>query len=79
VGDRGTLAEIDRTGAVVAMHHEGGNLEDVTVHGPSGRLVLLAEKKGDLVVWDPAAAAETARFALDVAGVLGRARGPEPG
>ena len=72
VGDRGTLAEIDRTGAVVAMHHVGGNLEDVTVHGPSGRLVLLAEKKGELVVWDPAAAAETARFALDVAGVLGR-------
>jgi len=72
VGDRGTLAEIDRTGAVVAMHHVGGNLEDVTVHGPSGRLILLAEKKGELVVWDPAAASETARFALDVAGVLGR-------
>ena len=72
VGDRGTLAEIDRAGAVVAMHHVGGNLEDVTVHGPSGRLVLLAEKKGELVVWDPASASETARFALDVAGVLGR-------
>jgi len=72
VGDRGTLAEIDRAGAVVAMHHVGGNLEDVTVHGPSGRLVLLAEKKGELVVWDPVSASETARFALDVAGVLGR-------
>lgn len=72
VGDRGTLAEIDRAGAVVAMHHVGGNLEDVTVHGPSGRLVLLVEKKGELVVWDPASASETARFALDVAGVLGR-------
>jgi uncharacterized protein YjiK len=56
----------------VARHHVGGNLEDVTVHGPSGRLVLLAEKKGELVVWDPAAAAETARFPLDVAALLGR-------
>jgi len=72
VGDRGTLAEIEPTGAVVATHHVGGNLEDVTVHGPSGRLVLLAEKKGELVVWDPATASETARFALDVAGFLGR-------
>jgi uncharacterized protein YjiK len=72
VGDRGTLVEVERTGTVVATHHVGGNLEDVTVHGPSGRLVLLAEKTGELVVWDPAAAAETARFALDVAGVLGR-------
>jgi len=72
VGDRGTLLEVERTGAVVATHHVGGNLEDVTVHGPSGRLVLLAEKKGELVVWDPATASEMARFALDVAGVLGR-------
>jgi uncharacterized protein YjiK len=72
VGDRGTLAEIGRTGAVVATHHVRGNLEDVTVHEPSGRLVLLAEKKGELVVWDPATASETARFTLDVAGVLGR-------
>ena len=49
-----------------------GNLEDVTVHEPSGRLVLLAEKKGELVVWDPATASETARFTLDVAAILGR-------
>jgi uncharacterized protein YjiK len=72
VGDRGTLVEVEPTGAVAARHHVGGNLEDVTVHGPSGRLVLIAEKKGELVVWDPAAAAETARFPLDVAGLLGR-------
>ena len=49
-----------------------GNLEDVAVHAPSGRLVLLAEKKGELVVWDPASARETARFPLDVAAVLGK-------
>jgi uncharacterized protein YjiK len=72
VGDRGTLAEVEPSGAVVARHHVRGNLEDLTVHEPSGRLVLLAEKKGELVVWDPATAAETARFPLDVAAVLGR-------
>jgi len=72
VGDRGNLVEIAPTGAVIASQSVEGNLEDVTVHGPSGRLVLLAEKKGELVVWDPAAASETARFALDVAGILGR-------
>ena len=72
VGDRGTLAEIEPSGAVVATHQVKGNLEDVTVHAPSGRLVLLAEKKGELVVWDPASASETARFPLDVAGILGR-------
>jgi uncharacterized protein YjiK len=73
VGDRGTLAEIEPSGAVVARHHVAGNLEDVTVHEPSGRLVLLAEKRGELVVWDMATASETARFPLDVPAVLGRA------
>jgi uncharacterized protein YjiK len=72
VGDRGSLAELEPSGAVVATHRVKGNLEDVTVHTPSGRLVLLAEKKGELVVWDPASASETARFPLDVAGILGR-------
>jgi uncharacterized protein YjiK len=72
VGDRGTLAECAPEGTVVAVHHVRGNLEDVTVHEPSGRLVLLAEKKGELVAWDPATASETARFELDVAGILGR-------
>ena len=72
VGDRGTLTEIAPSGAVKATHHVRGNLEDVAVHGPSGRLVLLAEKRGELVVWDPASASDAARFPLDVAGLLGR-------
>jgi uncharacterized protein YjiK len=72
VGDRGSLVEIAPTGAAVGSHTVKGNLEDVTVHAPSGRLVLLAEKKGEIVVWDPASSAETARFPLDVAGILGR-------
>ncbi len=72
VGDRGSLVEIDPSGAVVAKHRVKGNLEDVTVHAPTGTLVLLAEKKGELVVWDPATGTEQARFPMDVAGVLGR-------
>ena len=72
VGDRGSLAEIEPSGAVVATHKVKGNLEDVTVHTPSGTLVLLAEKKGELVIWDPASASETARFPLDIVGILGR-------
>jgi uncharacterized protein YjiK len=72
VGDRGTLAEVDPSGTVVARYHPKGNLEDVTVHGPSGHLVLLAEKKGELVVWDPVRGVEAARFTLDVPAVLGR-------
>jgi uncharacterized protein YjiK len=72
VGDRGTLAELEPDGRLVRRHRVKGNLEDVAVHTPSGRLVLLAEKKGELVVFDPASAAETARFKLDLAAILGR-------
>ena len=72
VGDRGTLAEIGAAGPVLKLHRVKGNLEDVAVHVPTGRLVLLAEKQGELVVWDPAAASETARFPLDAAALLGR-------
>jgi len=72
VGDRGSLVELEPSGALVATHRVKGNLEDVTVHAPSGTLVLLAEKKGELVVWNPASASETTRFPLDVAGILGR-------
>jgi uncharacterized protein YjiK len=72
VGDRGTLAEIEPGGRVVRLHRVKGNLEDLAVHAATGRLVLLAEKKGELVVWDPASAGETARFPLDVAAILGK-------
>jgi uncharacterized protein YjiK len=72
VGDRGTLAELEPGGRILATHRIKGNLEDVAVHGPSGRLVLLAEKKGELVVFDPAAGRETGRFPLDVGAVLGK-------
>ena len=59
-------------GNVLKLHRVKGNLEDVAVHTPSGRLVLLAEKKGELVVWDPGSASELARFPIDMVGVLGK-------
>jgi uncharacterized protein YjiK len=70
VGDRGSLAEVEPGGKLLRTHRVRGNLEDVAVHTPSGRLVLLAEKKGELVVWDPKTASETGRFPLDVAALL---------
>ncbi len=72
VGDRGTLVEARADGEETARWKVGGNLEDVAVHPPSGRLVLLAEKKGELVVFDPAKGVETGRFPLDLPAVVGQ-------
>ena len=49
----------------------GGNLEDVALHTPSGRLVLLSEKKGELIVFDPATGQRTGKFRIDAAALLG--------
>ena len=73
VGDGGTLADLGPDGQRAEMWRVKGNLEDVTFHRPSGRLVLLAEKKAELIVWDVATHAERHRFALDLEAVLGEA------
>ncbi len=79
VGDDGTLAELDADGRVQGeVVTVGGNLEDVTVHGPSGLLVLLSEAAGELIVWDPRARRETGRARLDAEALLGR-RPTDPG
>jgi uncharacterized protein YjiK len=72
VGDEGTLAAVDAAGRTLHTSTIGGNLEDVTVHGPSGLLVLLAEARGELIAWDPEARRETGRWQLDTAALLGR-------
>jgi uncharacterized protein YjiK len=72
VGDDGTLAEMDAAGKTLHTTTIGGNLEDVTVHGPSGLLILLGEARAELIAWDPAARRETGRWALDTAALLGR-------
>ncbi len=73
VGDEGSLVEVATDGRVVAQIRTGGNLEDVAVHTPSGRLVLLSEKKGELVVLDPATGKKTGKFQLDDQALLGEA------
>ena len=40
--------ELDQDGTALRSEKLGGNLEDVAVHGPSGLLVLLSEKKAEL-------------------------------
>ncbi|MBX7185311.1 MAG: SdiA-regulated domain-containing protein [Vicinamibacteria bacterium] len=73
VGDEGSLVEVATDGKVVAQIPTGGNLEDVAVHTPSGRLVLLSEKKGELIVLDPSTGKKTGKFKLDDVALLGEA------
>jgi uncharacterized protein YjiK len=72
VGDEGSLVEVSRDGNVLAQMKTGGNLEDLAVHEPSGRLVLLSEKKGELIVVD-GAGQKTGQFKLDAPALLGEA------
>ena len=73
VGDEGSLVEVSTDGRMVARIPTGGNLEDVALHTPSGRLVLLSEKKGELIVLDPATGKKTGKFKLDDQALLGEA------
>lgn len=73
VGDEGSLVEVATDGKVAAQIPTGGNLEDVAVHSPSGRLVLLSEKKGELVVLDPVSGKKTGKFKLEDEALLGEA------
>jgi len=75
IGDEGSLARVDLQGNVVAHFPVKGNLEDVAFHAPSGKLVILNEKKGELLITDPQTGAVGARFTLDVAALLGPAAG----
>lgn len=75
VGDEGKLAEMDTSGNVVRSVALPGNLEDVAVHTPTGRLVVLDELKSELILYDPAAQKELRRWRLDRPALLGRAAG----
>ena len=75
VGDEGRLVELDDNGSVLRSDKLGGNLEDVAVHTPSGLVVLLSEKKAELLVWDPIGHAEVRRVKIDQEAVLGQAPG----
>ncbi len=75
IGDEGSLARVDLQGNVVASFPVKGNLEDVAFHPPSGKLIILNEKKGELLVTDAQTGTVTGRFMLDAASLLGPAAG----
>jgi uncharacterized protein YjiK len=72
VGDEGSLSELDEQGGLLRTATLKGNLEDVVVHGPSGRLVMISEKKSTLILYDPVARQEIRRWKLDHAALVGQ-------
>lgn len=72
VGDEGRVVELDTHGAVLRRFSFRGNLEDVAFHPPSGSLVLLSEKRSELILYDPAAGQEIRRWRMDSRALLGR-------
>jgi uncharacterized protein YjiK len=74
VGDEGTLAELDETGKLLRTDSVKGNLEDVTVHTPSGRLVLISEKSSTLILFDPVKHEELRRWHVKPSELLGESR-----
>ena len=73
VGDEGTLFELDKNARVIKEHTAvKGNLEDLTVHSPSGNLLLLSEKKSELVLYDPASEQELRRWKVKRKDLLGQ-------
>ena len=75
VGDEGSLVELDTEARVMKSHPVKGNLEDLTVHTPTGNLLLLSEKKSQLIFYDPVAEQELRRWKMSRADLLGQ----EPG
>lgn len=72
VGDEGSLAELDAQGNFVRMTAVAGNLEDVTVHPPSGNLVLVDEAGSRLIVFDPRTRQVVSRWKLDADALVGK-------
>jgi uncharacterized protein YjiK len=71
VGDEGSLAELGPEGQVINTTKIEAQIEDVTVHTPSGSLVLVSETRSELILYDPATRQERRRWPIDLASVLG--------
>ncbi len=71
VGDEGALAELDGEGKVVNTTKIEAQIEDVTVHTPSGLLVLVSESRSELILFDPVSRQEKKRWPLDLEATLG--------
>jgi len=71
VGDEGAIAELDDKGHPLKTTKIEAQIEDVTVHTPSGALILVSESRSELVLFDPASGQERKRWPIDLASVLG--------
>jgi uncharacterized protein YjiK len=71
VGDEGLLAELDGNGKVLKTTKIEAQIEDVTVHTPSGMLILVSESRSELILYDPAKGQEMKRWPLDLDSMLG--------
>jgi hypothetical protein len=71
VGDEGLIAELDGNGKVLKTTKIEAQIEDVTVHTPSGMLILVSESRSELILYDPAKGQEMKRWPLDLDAMLG--------
>jgi uncharacterized protein YjiK len=71
VGNEGAIAELDDKGHPLKTTKIEAQIEDVTVHTPSGELILVSESRSELVLFDPASGQERKRWPIDLASVLG--------
>lgn len=78
VGDEGSLVELALDGTPLWSGAGFPNLEDVAVHTPSGRLLMLSEKKAQLILFDPVARREIRKFKLDKRALLGKEPSADP-
>jgi uncharacterized protein YjiK len=70
VGDDGTLSELDGAGKNIRTLKVEPQIEDVVYHPPSGGLLLVSEKKAELILFDPVAGKERRRWKMDTAALL---------
>ena len=71
VGDDGGLAQLEGQGKVLNRTKIESQIEDVTVHTPSGLLVLVSESRSELILYDPVAHQERRRWPLDADAMVG--------
>ena len=71
VGDEGALSELDAEGKVLNTTKIEAQIEDVTVHTPTGLLVFISESRSELILYDPATRQERKRWPLDLDAMLG--------
>jgi uncharacterized protein YjiK len=71
VGDEGALAELDADGKLLNTTKIEAQIEDVTVHTPTGLLVFISESRSELILYDPATRQERKRWPLDLDAMIG--------